>query len=442
MAGALQILPENTNHHAPHPFELKNTRRQIRHKKIILNMIWSFLKFFAMMLGILTVVHGFIYFTFVRFIPLLKSSEYRQILLTIIIILGLSFPVCQLLNHFLAIPLTRFLSATAGLWFTVSLYLIMLFILIWIIKGVLLLFPFVNHTGTVLRNLTLGSLLIATLFTGYGFFNALEVKTTNVDVAIKNLPASWESKTILQISDVHLGGVWGSGRIEQITKIAQRTKPEVIVITGDLFDGASGKNETFVASLAELETTKPAGGIYFISGNHERYASYTNSISIVKKANIRLLENDIVNVHGVQFIGIQYPDLRSVETMEPPEFEIEKHPEYKKGRPTVLLYHTPTDFKQEKIRLGDIQRKAYISPETNFEYARSLGVDLQLSGHTHAGQFFPFFNITKKIYNGFHYGLHQVGNFQIYISSGAGTWGPPVRHTVPCEVALLKLHKK
>jgi hypothetical protein len=406
-------------------------------------MVWSFLKFFLMIVGILLAIHGVIYISMVNFIPLFQTFEYRRALLTGIILLALSFPVFQVINHFFGNATTRFLSGIGGSWFTLSLYFFVIFIIVWLFRAVLWFLQIPGDTiSSIVYYTALLSMAAAVILTARGFITALKVEITTVDVAIKNLPASWQGKSVMQISDVHLGGTWGPDRVEQLIKIARETKPEVIVITGDLFDGASGAHREFVESLTELAATNPPGGIYFTSGNHERYTNYKDSIETIKKSNIHILENDVVNVHGVQFVGVQYPDIMNFNKTDSPTFDIQKHREYKKGRPTVLLYHTPTNFQDDNFHMGDIQRKAYISPDTNFEHAKSLGIDLQLSGHTHAGQFFPLIGITKKIFNGYHYGLHSSGDFQIYISSGAGTWGPPIRHIIPCEAALLKLRKR
>ncbi|MDH4263052.1 MAG: metallophosphoesterase [Spirochaetia bacterium] len=395
-----------------------------------------------MIMGILTGIHALIYISVVKFIPFFGTFENRKFLLTGIILLASSFPVFLFLNHLKGNVITRFLNGVGGFWFTLSIYLVMSFLIVWFLRMILWFLQTPEESVfSIIHFCTIGFISAAVLLNTWGLIKALTVQTTVVEVKIKNLPASWEAKTILQISDVHLGGTWGPNRVDQLTKIAVSTKPEVIVITGDLFDGASGVHREFIESLSKLAATKPPGGIYFTSGNHERYTDYKDSIETIKKSNITILENEVINVHGLQFVGIQYPDLRNFHKTAV-DFNIQKHPEYKKERPTVLLYHTPTDFNDGNLNLSDIQKKAYINPDTNFEHAKSIGIDLQLSGHTHAGQFFPFIGITKKIYNGFHYGLHSSGDFQIYISSGAGTWGPPIRHSIPCEAVLLKLYKK
>ena len=400
-------------------------------------MIWSFLKFFAMLMGLIASIHWFIYKSSIQFLPPLNTSACRHVFLRLIVFLALSFPLFLLVNHFWGGVITRFLNVISGTWFALAIYLAMAFISLWILKGILVILPISQEKLFLLMMYGVWvSMVIVLFYMIGGLINAISLKATRVDVAIKDLPAYWEGKTIMQVSDVHLGTIWGEGRLRQIVKIAKENNPEVIAMTGDLFDGSTGKQQMFAESLRQLSDVKP-GHIFFTSGNHERYASYKNCLDTIQQAHIHLLENDLVNVHGLQFIGISYPDLRG-ENKTPDEFHFHKHPDYKKGRPSVLLYHTPTDFHDNKLLLADIQRKAYINPETNFENANKAGIDLQLSGHTHGGQFAPFVFLTKIIYHGFHYGLHRVGDFQIYISTGAGTWGPPIRH-IAGEVALLRL---
>ena len=109
-------------------------------------------------------------------------------------------------------------------------------------------------------------------------------------------------------------------------------------------------------------------------------------------------------------------------------------------KPGILLYHTPTNIQAHFSDRAGQQTGTYWRPDTRTTFAKSMGIDLQLSGHTHGGQFFPFTLITHLIYGGYDRGLHREEDFQIYITSGAGTWGPPMRVACPPEIPVITLH--
>jgi hypothetical protein len=113
----------------------------------------------------------------------------------------------------------------------------------------------------------------------------------------------------------------------------------------------------------------------------------------------------------------------------------------KPGLHTIWLYHTPTSIKANGKNLPEIRPSDYLAPDTTFSFAINTGISLQLSGHTHAGQFFPFTWVANKVFKGFHYGLHRIDNFHINISSGTGSWGPPLRSGYLSEIILITLKK-
>ena len=115
---------------------------------------------------------------------------------------------------------------------------------------------------------------------------------------------------------------------------------------------------------------------------------------------------------------------------------------YRAEKPSILLYHTPTDVHQSFGDRNTQQIQSYFNPETRFSFAAEAGVDLQLSGHTHRGQMFPFGMLTRVLWNGFDRGLHKIGGLTLYVTSGTGTWGPPVRTGSRCEVVAITLRRR
>ena len=254
---------------------------------------------------------------------------------------------------------------------------------------------------------------LALVFSGYNIWNAYNLKVTNIDVSIKNLPQQWKGKTIVQISDVHLGNVLGVTFLNKIVNMANAQNPDIIVITGDLFDGMDGNLEPYIGPLNRL---RAPGGIFYVSGNHELYLGLDKALAITNKTKIRFIDNKIINDDGLQIIGIGYgQDLMAQDIKK----IITSNPNYDASMPSVLLYHIPLP--------------------SQIEVAKEMGIGLYLAGHTHVGQMFPFDFITHIVYKGYDYGIHREGDFTEYTSSGAGTWGPPMRSGNTPEIVAIHL---
>jgi predicted MPP superfamily phosphohydrolase len=209
--------------------------------------------------------------------------------------------------------------------------------------------------------------------------------------------------------------------------------PDLIFITGDLFDGMGANLESFAAPLGELGRSRE---VFFVSGNHEGYLGLTEPLSIVERAGMRILDDEVVELDGLQIAGASFPEFallnkaRSIASMgaaiDP-------------SKPCILLYHTPTDVAESVSDRAEQQMSTYMSPDIDFSFAREFRVDLQLSGHTHEGQIFPFTYLTEWIFGGYHYGLHDVEEFLLYTTSGTGTWGPPLRTGSRSEIVVVTL---
>ncbi|MBU4332634.1 metallophosphoesterase, partial [Patescibacteria group bacterium] len=248
----------------------------------------------------------------------------------------------------------------------------------------------------------------------------------NLTVSIRDLPEEWEGKTIVQLSDIHLGQIIGTRFMNRVNEKVDEINPEIVVITGDLFDGMNKSLDSFIKPLNNIKAKK---GVYYVTGNHETYIGVKKALDTLEKTEINVLDDEVALVNGLQIIGVSYPGL---------EKDIANDKNYNFNTPSLLLYHAPTDIRIKQIDHNNM----YYSPKINFDYAKELGVDLQLSGHTHKGQIFPFNFITNYMYNGYDYGLHKEGYFSIYISSGTGFWGPAMRTGSRSEIVAITLKKK
>lgn len=286
--------------------------------------------------------------------------------------------------------------------------------LIWLIKGLSML------AGYDLNLLLFSTVIfsLAIIFSAWGYWNATHPRVKNIEVAIKNLPPQWRNKTVVQISDIHLGLI---NRLSFFNRVVQQInvlKPEMVFITGDLFDGTDGDLNAFVKPLNDIQAPK---GVFYITGNHESYLGLDRIFSILAKTNIRVLNDESVDADGLEIVGLAYSPAghssditgRSKNIAE----AIASLNNYDPEKPNILLYHSPV----------------------NTDQAKASGINLQLSGHTHKGQIFPFQFITRIVYGPYHSGLHVDGDYTIYASNGVGTWGPPMKTNARPEIVAIKL---
>jgi hypothetical protein len=262
-------------------------------------------------------------------------------------------------------------------------------------------------------------IILAVLFLGgLSGYSAWQIRLERVVLQTMKLPAQVEKITIAQISDVHLGPMVGERRLARIVGLLERVKPDLVVATGDLVDAQMDRLNNLAAMLATLN---PPLGKFAIAGNHEFYAGIRQSGIFLRAAGFNLLRNEGFNLNGlINLVGVddpagkrRYPENSGVGREEK---ILLAHSDSE--RFTLLLKHRPT---VEKESLGQF--------------------DLQLSGHTHGGQIFPFNLITRLFYPR-QTGLHRFDKGSaLYLSRGTGTWGPPMRFLSPPEVTIIELQR-
>ncbi len=250
-----------------------------------------------------------------------------------------------------------------------------------------------------------GAIILISVFS---VVNAQFVRTKHIEVSAHVK----EDLRIVQLTDVHLGAVHGPGYLKKVVEKVNAAEPDIVVITGDLFDGSRPIDEELIAPLKELK----AKNKYFVTGNHEQYVGVEKAIDLVKKVNFSVLENEVVEVKGIQIVGLNNPESDFKE--ENVELK-EIGGKINKNKVSVLLYHPPTGF----------------------DDAVEANITLQLSGHLHKGQMFPI-NLIDKIFAKTPYGLYKKDNTTFYASSGTGTWGPPMRFLSNSEIVVVDLKKK
>ncbi len=385
-------------------------------------MVIRLIIFILLALIILGGAHYLLYFSIIRFFLIVKFGA-KIILSSALFFLSASFIVASILTRWYENIFINGFYIASGFWLGLLLNLIIATLLIWILILISGLFGF--RAKTQLISVVIFSLAI--IYSAYGSYNAFNPKIKNIEVEIKNLPEVWENKTIVQLSDIHLGRVYKKDFLQKIVNQTNSLNPDIIAITGDLFDGMDDKDmNVYVEPLSNLSASK---GVFFVAGNHEVYLGVDRALNVINQTQIKFLNNEMVEVDGLQIMGINFPvsntDVGSFENKgegimgESQNIEkiIKSQENISRNKPLILLYHTPTSIEQSK----------------------NSGVNLQLSGHTHKGQLFPLNYITQMIYKGYDYGLHKDGDFSIYITNGVGAWGPPMRTGNTPEIVAIKL---
>jgi predicted MPP superfamily phosphohydrolase len=390
--------------------------------------IIRFLGFIFTFLVVLFGGHYLVYLSITRFFPISDPGIRKVILWTMAFLAIAIFPSALLVRAH-ANVFTGLLYQVTSVWTGLFIYLFMAAILTWLIFGAGYLFRFSPN----MRIVSIGLVLLVVGVSMVGLWRAKHPRIKWIDVKIDTLPDHWRNRTIVHLSDVHLGVINGTGFLRRVVEKVNSLEPELILITGDLFDGMAGELSLFPGPLNSLKASK---GVFFVTGNHEGYLGPDGPLSVLKKTDIRVLDDEIVDRDGLQIVGISYPEYQR---QNKARYLLEESGAFDSSKPSILLYHTPTNIEEDNKNRTDQQNRAYWSPDTTMNLAKEAGIDLQLSGHTHKGQFFPFGLLTRRIYNGYDYGLHKDGRFHIYVTSGTGTWGPPMRIGSSSEIVAIRL---
>lgn len=247
----------------------------------------------------------------------------------------------------------------------------------------------------------------------YGYFEARDIRTERIIISSPKVPRAVGKLTIVQISDVHLGLIVREERLKRIIAESNGVSPDLLISTGDLVDGQINR----MTGLAELlQDIRPRFGKFAVTGNHEVYAGLDQAVGFTERAGFKVLRNEGSTAGGlINVVGVDDPAIERV-THSLPTPENTLLLKVSSDRFTLLLKHRPA-----------VDRN-------------SLGLfDLQLSGHVHKGQIFPFNLLTHLFYpvrTGF--ALYPQ-NSALYVSRGTGTWGPPIRFLAPPEVTIIEL---
>lgn len=321
------------------------------------------------------------------FLKLSKVFSFRYLWI-IILLLGLTFPIAMFSERAFHNVFTHILYYISGIWLGTIFMLTFVYI---IVDGV-------NFFTKLPKSINLYVLVFIFILIIYGIINAQIIRTTRVDITVPNLEKELK---IVQLSDIHIGAVHKKDFLQRIVDKTNSENPDIVAITGDLFDGSDGIPKDEIKPLSSLNSKS-----FFVTGNHENYLGKLESINAVKSQNITVLEDEVKVYKGIQIVGISY----SSNEVDKSTNKL-KNLNLTKNNPVIVLYHQPI--------LQD-------------------GSDLQLSGHTHNGQIIPFKAFVRVMFR-YISGLHEIEKSKLYISQGLGTWGPPMRIFTKSEIVVINL---
>lgn len=250
--------------------------------------------------------------------------------------------------------------------------------------------------------------LVASGLWVWGFYSAWNPRVEHLTLRSGKLPVEADGLRIVQVSDVHLGVLIGRQRLTRLLDTVAAARPDILVSTGDLVDAQAHHLDGLSSQFAAF---KPRFGKFAVTGNHESYVGLKHAIEFHERSGFTMLHGAVVEVAGLVLAGVDDPavlggavgEAKFLNPIAPDRF-------------VVLLKHQPR-----------------IDPAARF--------DLQLSGHTHAGQIFPFRYLVSLVYP-MNEGLYPLGNGgQLYVSRGTGTWGPPIRVFARPEITVIELKR-
>lgn len=277
--------------------------------------------------------------------------------------------------------------------------------------------PLLLLAPTLARSSAIAVLVLAALFTLVGYANARRVaRVVQVEVPLANLPPELVGFTIVQLSDIHVGPTIKRDYVQAVVERVNRLEADVVAITGDVVDGSVEHLRPHTAPLGELRSRY---GNYLVPGNHEYYAGAAPWQAEFERLGLQVLNNRhvVIEHQGARLVLAGVTDY-SAAAFDPAQA----------SDPVAALAGSPAAL--PRILLAHQPRSA--------PAAAAAGFDLQLSGHTHGGQFWPW-NFFVPLQQPFTAGLHRLGNLLVYTSRGTGYWGPPKRFGAPSEITVLRL---
>ncbi|ADD44550.1 metallophosphoesterase [Stackebrandtia nassauensis] len=368
-------------------------------------------------------VHGYLWWRLVR--CAMPPGRWRKAATIALAVMAPTVPGALIAMHTLSPTEGAWITWPGFIWYGLLVYLLLALVAGELLRLVLFVARKIRRRGAepetpeavasrrrfLARGVAIGAGAVAVTTVGYGMTQAFSsARLERITIRLRGLADAGEGFRIALVADTHVGPFLGRGNISGIVERVNAEKPDVVVIPGDLIDGTVADLGPAVAPLGDLRARH---GVYFSLGNHEYLFDFDNWVEYLRDLGIRTLRNERVELPHFDLAGVN--DSSGDNVGDPPDYERalgDRDPD----RPVVLLAHQPA--------------QAY--------EAQKYGVDLQLSGHTHGGQFFPA-GLLTSIGQPVMAGHGTVGDTQLYVTRGTGFWGPAIRVGSPPEITLITL---
>jgi len=375
----------------------------------------SFLIFFSIILLIYSSVNYYVYTRGLILFsgnPVLKKW-YTAIFWTVVS----SFLVGMFWERTASSMASEWVYRVGAFWLAFMFYFLLAILLIDLVRLANYFFHFLPVLSTTVK-LRLGYAVIGvvTLVVVGGYFNARNTRIKEIPLRIAKSVTGQKELKILMASDIHLGALIGEHQEQKLVRIINEQQPDLVLLCGDLVDGDIGPvlRKNLGRHIQEIRTPL---GVYAITGNHEYIGGIQKTLPYLQGINIKVLRDEVVNLpNGIQLIGREDRDKSRMGGSEGPVELKLLTSTLDHSRPIIVMNHQPFHLQE----------------------AADAGADLHLSGHTHHGQLWPFHYITEAIFE-LSWGMKQKGNTVFYVSSGFGSWGPPVRTGNRPEVVVFKI---
>ncbi|MGY4884136.1 MAG: metallophosphoesterase [Nanobdellota archaeon] len=354
-------------------------------------------KRFIIIILAFVIISLLINYLFINTIFLSLNLHKGVVFYLLLFFLSFSYPLTVSFERYRPMLVTRLFYMIASIWIGIAFFSVFVF----------LIYKFLNIFFKI--NPQLGSAVVLSfilVMAIVALLNGRKLKINLVDIEIKGLKKELK---IVHLSDLHIGAIHRKKYLERVVEETNSLNPDVVVITGDLVDGSTVIKNGILSSINDIKSP-----VYFVVGNHDIYEGLDKILPILNKTKMKTLRDTKTQFKGINFIGIDYSDFKKEITKKLDKIDIDKN------KVNILLYHAPM------FKLKELEKK---------------GIALQLAGHTHNGQIFPF-NLFIKLMYKYPVGLYKSGDSNLFVSSGTGTWGPPMRLGSFSEIDLINLRKK
>lgn len=348
--------------------------------------------FMSIFLSIYGSINGYVIWRLMN----LFGEKLTKISYLLILISTASFFLAAVLERLSHNIVTRFIYGIAGVWMGMLFFLLSSLLIYEGIKLFIKIEP---------KQAGISILIFVTLISIYATINAFLINIKEISIPLQNLS---QNIKIVQLTDLHIGTIHNSGFLKKVIQKVNTINPDIIVITGDLIDGSGLFHPETYTQLNNFEAPT-----FFVTGNHETYTDIEKFRETLQDTQIKILIDEKTEFKGLQIIGLNYTENEEVAKTALNQIQINSN------QPSLLLAHNPKIIK----------------------LSNQAGIDLQLSGHTHNGQIYPFNFIVKLFYPEIN-GIYKNDKTTLYVSPGTGTWGPPMRLGSQNEITVINLKKR